>query len=219
MKSKQNDAQLIAEAYNEVVEEALPALAAGIARGAAAAGRGAAAVAKKVAPIAGKAIKKTAKIGAGAALGAADGAADGVAQAVGGLAKGVVQGATGAIEGAVGAASDEEGDMSQSPGQYEIEVKEVEVPSIHSDVDVEPRVNHHDDSEIKMALAELYKIEKYAFGLGLMLKEMPALEGWTAAKITKAADYLGSVFHKLDYDVNGHSMHNTGYEDAMEDGE
>ena len=53
---------------------------------------------------------------------------------------------------------------------------------------------------MKMALAELYKIEKYAFALGLMMKELPALEGWTAAKITKAADYLGSVFHKLDYD-------------------
>jgi hypothetical protein len=53
-----------------------------------------------------------------------------------------------------------------------------------------------------MALAELYKIEKYAFALGLMMKETNALEGWTAAKITKAADYLGSVFHKLDYDFH-----------------
>ena len=52
-----------------------------------------------------------------------------------------------------------------------------------------------------------------------MMKELPALEGWTAAKITKAADYLGSVFHKLDYDFasgehEDKSMFNKGYEDA-----
>ena len=79
--------------------------------------------------------------------------------------------------------------------------------------------NHPDDSEVNMAMAELFKIGKYAAELAQLLQGVPALEGWTAAKITKAADYLGSVFHKLDYDVNGHSMHNTGYEDAMEDGE
>lgn len=84
-----------------------------------------------------------------------------------------------------------------------------------------PRVNHHDDSEMKMALAELYKIEKYAFALSLMMKDLPALEGWTAAKITKAADYLGSVFHKLDYDfASGEhaSMFNVGHEDINDCG-
>lgn len=79
--------------------------------------------------------------------------------------------------------------------------------------------NYPDDSEVNMAMAELYKIEKYANSLAQLLQHVPALEGWTASKITKAADYLGSVFHKLDYDINGYSMHNTGYEDAMEDGE
>ena len=99
-------------------------------------------------------------------------------------------------------------DMSQNPDPKSLEVvkveepveEPVEAPAIHPDIEEEPRVNHHDDSEMKMALSELYKIEKYAFSLSLMLQEMPALEGWTAAKITKAADYLGSVFHKLDYD-------------------
>ena len=104
-------------------------------------------------------------------------------------------------------------DMSQNPAPESLEVsadvdveEEPEVaivaPSIQPSVEEEPRVNHHDDSEVKMALAELYKIEKYAFALGLMMKETKALEGWTAAKITKAADYLGSVFHKLDYDFH-----------------
>jgi len=109
-------------------------------------------------------------------------------------------------------AAPEEVDMSQNPDPASLEVsKEVEepavaivAPSIQPSVEAE-RVNHHDDSEVKMALAELYKIEKYAFALGLMMKETKALEGWTAAKITKAADYLGSVFHKLDYDFHAES--------------
>lgn len=88
----------------------------------------------------------------------------------------------------------------------------VEVPEPAED-------NYPDDSEVNMAMAELYKIEKYAASLSELLQHSNSLEGWTAAKITKAADYLGSVFHKLDYDMNGHSMHNTGYEDAMEDSE
>ncbi len=101
-------------------------------------------------------------------------------------------------------------DMSQNPDPESLEVsKEVEepaalaivAPSIQPSIEGE-RVNHEDDSEVKMALAELYKIEKYAYALGLMMKETKALEGWTAAKITKAADYLGSVFHKLDYDFH-----------------
>ena len=106
-------------------------------------------------------------------------------------------------------ATPEEVDMSKNPEPESLELsKEVEepctaivAPSIQPSVEAE-RVNHHDDSEVKMALAELYKIEKYAFALGLMMKETNALEGWTAAKITKAADYLGSVFHKLDYDFH-----------------
>ena len=108
-------------------------------------------------------------------------------------------------------AAPEEVDMSQNPAPESLEVsKEVEepetsvaivAPSIQPSVEAE-RINHADDSEVKMALSELYKIEKYAFALGLMMKETNALEGWTAAKITKAADYLGSVFHKLDYDFH-----------------
>jgi hypothetical protein len=98
-------------------------------------------------------------------------------------------------------------DMSENPSPESLEVSKEEpvvaisAPSIQPSIET-GSVNHHDDSEIKMALAELYKIEKYAFALGLMMKETTALEGWTAAKITKAADYLGSVFHKLDYDFH-----------------
>jgi len=105
----------------------------------------------------------------------------------------------------------EEVDMSQNPDPESLEVsKEVEepaalaivAPSIQPSIEGE-RVNHEDKSEMEMAKAELYKLEKYSFKLGQMLDQLPALEGWTASKITKAADYLSSVYHKLDYDLNG----------------
>ena len=251
MKSKQNDAQLIAEAYAkvEVQEEALGAIAAGAGRGLAAAGKvaGKAAaaagkatgkaltsgVAKKAYKAAGKAALKTGEAAlktaggalAGAVGGAVSGAADGLADAVSdeekeddkveakitkALATGGIDKSDAAQIRRMNDSEDAEHeapvevDMSQNPDPKSLEVvkveEPVEAPAIHPDVEDEPRVNHHDDSEMKMALSELYKIEKYAFALGLMMKELPALEGWTAAKITKAADYLGSVFHKLDYD-------------------
>jgi hypothetical protein len=59
------------------------------------------------------------------------------------------------------------------------------------------------DHEVQMARAELYKTAKYAIKLHDMLKgvsEVQGLEGWVQAKITKAADYIGSVYHHLDYE-------------------
>lgn len=60
------------------------------------------------------------------------------------------------------------------------------------------------DHEVQMARADLYKIAKYAIKLHDMLKsvsEEQGLEGWQQAKITKAADYMSSVFHNLDYEM------------------
>ena len=118
---------------------------------------------------------------------------------------------------AISSMADEE--HMDCPGCSDCMGDEAEPMSVAVEMPEPAEDNHPDDSEVNMAMSELYKIEKYANGLSQLLQGMPALEGWTASKITKAADYLGSVFHKLDYDVNGHSMHNTGYEDAMEDGE
>lgn len=59
------------------------------------------------------------------------------------------------------------------------------------------------DHEVQMARGDLYKIAKYGIKLHEMLKgvsEEQGLEGWVQAKITKAADYLGSVYHHLDYE-------------------
>ena len=60
------------------------------------------------------------------------------------------------------------------------------------------------DHEVQMARADLYKIAKYAIKLHDMLKtvsEAEGIEGWQQSKITKAADYIGSVYHALDYDM------------------
>lgn len=61
------------------------------------------------------------------------------------------------------------------------------------------------DHEVQMARADLYKLAKYAIKLHDMLKkvsEAEGIEGWQQAKITKASDYISSVYHSLDYDMN-----------------
>ena len=60
------------------------------------------------------------------------------------------------------------------------------------------------DHEVQMARADLYKIAKYAIKMHEMLKgrtEEQGLEGWVQSKITKAADYIGSVYHNMDYEM------------------
>ena len=60
------------------------------------------------------------------------------------------------------------------------------------------------DHEVQMARSDLYKIAKYSIKLHDMLKtvsEAEGIQGWQQAKITKAADYMSSVFHSLDYDM------------------
>lgn len=90
----------------------------------------------------------------------------------------------------------------------------------------------HDESEIEMACADLYKLAEYAPKLMEMVKQMPSLEGWVAAKITKAADYIDSVYGWLEYSSSkdcgcegghddshnhstGNTMYSTGYEDEQ----
>lgn len=61
------------------------------------------------------------------------------------------------------------------------------------------------DHEVQMAKSELYRSVKSAAALHDMLKRIPesqGLEGWVQAKITKAADYLESVYHYMDYELN-----------------
>jgi hypothetical protein len=67
-------------------------------------------------------------------------------------------------------------------------------------VSMKPELDH----EVQMARSELYRAANSAMELHKMLKqvsERQGIEGWVAAKITKAADYLESVYHYLDYEM------------------
>lgn len=60
------------------------------------------------------------------------------------------------------------------------------------------------DHEVQMARSQLYKLAEYSIKLHEMLKtlgETGELEAWQQAKITKASDYISSVYHALDYDM------------------
>lgn len=57
------------------------------------------------------------------------------------------------------------------------------------------------DHEVQMARSDCFKSASYAIAIHKMLKDVSELEGidgWIAAKITKAADYLGSVKHYME---------------------
>ena len=69
------------------------------------------------------------------------------------------------------------------------------------DIDTE-QCGEHDQSEIDMAGRDLLKAQEYAAKLSDMVQQLPGLDGWVASKITKASDYLSSVFHYLDYKMN-----------------
>jgi hypothetical protein len=58
-----------------------------------------------------------------------------------------------------------------------------------------------DDHEAKMARADLFKCAQYSFKLFKMISEDQELEGWVQAKITKAADYIASVYHYMEYEM------------------
>ena len=73
---------------------------------------------------------------------------------------------------------------------------------IREDLSMDTRVMET-DHEVQMARADLFKIAKYSVELHKMLKnisEAEGLEGWVQAKITKAADYISSVKHHLEYE-------------------
>lgn len=62
------------------------------------------------------------------------------------------------------------------------------------------------DHEVQMARADLYNIADKALKLHGILKtisEEQGLEGWQQAKITKAADYIDSVYTSLNYQTMG----------------
>lgn len=57
------------------------------------------------------------------------------------------------------------------------------------------------DREGAMAKADLYKLANYSLKLFKRMHDEDQLEGWVQAKITKAADYVASVYHYLEYEM------------------
>lgn len=57
------------------------------------------------------------------------------------------------------------------------------------------------DREGAMAKADLYKLANYSLKLFKKMHDDAQLEGWVQAKITKAADYIASVYHYLEYEM------------------
>ena len=57
------------------------------------------------------------------------------------------------------------------------------------------------DNEGAMAKADLYKLANYSFKLFKQIDGSAQLEGWVQAKITKAADYIASVYHYMEYEM------------------
>jgi hypothetical protein len=58
-----------------------------------------------------------------------------------------------------------------------------------------------DNHEAAMARADLYKLANYSFKLFKMIHDGDELEGWVQAKVTKAADYIASVYHYMEYEM------------------
>ena len=72
------------------------------------------------------------------------------------------------------------------------------------DIGAEPTVDagaETHDQEGKMAKADLYKLATYSHKLFKQLHDDDQLEAWVQAKITKAADYVASVYHYLEYEM------------------
>lgn len=81
--------------------------------------------------------------------------------------------------------------------------------------------DEHDHSEMEMAASEIHRIIKFAPIIQKHLESMDGLEGWVAAKLTKAADYISGIYNWLDYKQSqqgcgcgeDQDMFNMGYED------
>ena len=60
---------------------------------------------------------------------------------------------------------------------------------------------NYNDYEGRMAKENVYKLHKYSKDLFEMLDDHVELESWVQSKITKAADYISSVKHYLEYEM------------------
>jgi hypothetical protein len=86
--------------------------------------------------------------------------------------------------------------------------------------DMNAMPEHGPDREGAMAKADLYKLANYSLKLFKQIQDEDQLEGWVQAKITKAADYIASVYHYLEYEMKfseyGHHLDNS---DTLSEGQ
>jgi hypothetical protein len=61
--------------------------------------------------------------------------------------------------------------------------------------------NGEPDHEGAMAKADLYKLANYSLKLFKTMDDNAQIEAWVQAKITKAADYIASVYHYMEYEM------------------
>lgn len=87
----------------------------------------------------------------------------------------------------------------------EIDLPKFDLPEPNVDISSdELQHNHHDieaDDEGAMVRADLYKLAKYSVKLFKKIEDEDQFESWVQAKITKAADYISSVYHYLEYEM------------------
>jgi hypothetical protein len=63
----------------------------------------------------------------------------------------------------------------------------------------DPHMGLEMDEEGAMAKRQLHDMERYSRELSQMLTDTTQLESWVQAKLTKAADYLKTVKHYVEY--------------------
>lgn len=93
------------------------------------------------------------------------------------------------------------------------ELKFPSEPELDTTIDVGDEQEQCIDREGAMAKADLYKLSQYSYKLFKKIEDEDQLESWVQAKITKAADYLASVYHYLEYEMKfseyGHKLDNS----------
>lgn len=82
--------------------------------------------------------------------------------------------------------------------RHSAELKEGREPIVYMS-EIMEGVLDDGDEDGWMAKSELYKLAKYAIQLHGMIQDTDNLEPWVQSKITKAADYISSVKHYMEY--------------------
>ena len=62
--------------------------------------------------------------------------------------------------------------------------------------------SHHEKPVAYMAKSQLYKLGKYAQKLQSMIPDDLDLDDWMRSHISQAADDIGEVYHKLDFQLS-----------------